>query len=176
MTDHDLECFLFSGTYRDTSIPWPHKTVMVYCLTINGTPHDYQVIHSDHQNGHAEVKFINQVEISPEATEIYIEMFISYSPCDNCAKALIGWIEKLGKQGKTVSIAIKSSTFYLNETHGLISLGQVNGITFDVFCGEEAWETFFQCIRRTDFTKYKKLIRKRKDREDVDDTKLQGII
>ena len=162
---------------------------MVYRLTIdNGTPGVYQVIHNDRQNGHAEIKFINQVEISPKATEIKIEMFISYSPCDNCAKALIGWIEKLGEQnrreiGKTVSreqkklvsIAIKFSTFYKNETDGLIKLGH-HGITLDVFRGEEAWKKFFQCIGRTDFTAFVQHIRQRKGREDDDYTKLEGII
>ena len=168
---------MFSGTYEDTSIIWPHKTVIVYRLTIgNGTPGDYQVIHNDPQNEHAEIKFINQVKISPEDTEINIEMFISYSPCDDCAKKLIRWIKKLRKQGKTVSIAIKFSTFYKKETDGLILLRRVDGITLDVFRGEEAWREFFQCIGRTDFTNYEERIRQRKDREDVDYTKLQGII
>ena len=171
--DDELECFLFSGNYGNLNANWPHRTVMVFRSTINGTPGVYQVIHNDPQNDHAEIIFINQVNIPPEATEIEIEMFISYSPCNTCADALIVWINNLTMQ---VSIAIKFFSFYKNETRGLILLSQVDGITLDVFRGEEAWEIFFQCIRRTDFTKYKKRIRKRKDREDVDDTKLQGII
>ena len=177
MTKQDLKCFLFRGTYGHGSISWPQRTVMVYRLTIdNGTSGVYQVIYNDPQNDHAEIKFINQVKISPKDTEIKLEMFISYSPCDKCAKKLIRWIKKLRKQEKTVSIAIKFSTFYKKETHGLILLCKVGGITLDVFRGEEAWKNFFQCIGRTDFTKYKRRIRKRKDREDADYTKLQGII
>ena len=176
MTDDDLECFLFSGTYGDLNANWPNRTVMVFRSTINGIPGVYQVIHNDPQNDHAEIIFINQVKIPPEATVIEIEMFISYSPCNMCANALIGWINNLTMQGKSVSIAIKFSSFYNNETDGLISLSQVGGITLDVFRGNEAWEHFFHCIGRTDFTDFEERIAQRINREDVDDNKLQGII
>ena len=149
---------------------------MVYRLTIdNGTPGVYQVIRNDPQNDHAEIKFINQVKVSPEATEIKMEMFISYSPCNKCANELIDWIKNLREQGKTVSIAIKFSTFYKDETDGLISLVEEGEIILEVFRGEEAWKTFFECIGRN-FTPFVEHIRQRKEREDVDHNKLKGII
>ena len=170
---------MFSGAYGVTSneLPWPRETAMVYRLTIdNGTPGDYQFIRNDPQNDHAEIKFINQVKVSPEATEIKMEMFISYSPCNKCANELIDWIKNLREQGKTVSIAIKFSTFYKDETDGLILLRKEGEITLDVFRGKEDWKHFFQFIKRNDFKKYEKRIRQRRGREDDDYNKLQGII
>ena len=158
---------------------------MVYRLTIdNGTPGVYQVIRNDPQNDHAEIKFIKQVEndhaeikfIPHEAVEIYVEMFISYSPCNNCANALINWIKNLREQKKIVSIAIKFSTFYKREKNGLTLLLKEGGIILDVFFGEAAWEKFFQCSRRTDFTAFVERIRQRRERENVDYNKLRGII
>ena len=176
MTDDELylECFLLSGTYGDLSADRPHKTVMVFRSSINGTPSVYQVIHSDPQNGHAEFIFLNLVKISPEATEIKIEMFISYSPCDICAKALIHWIKNLRDQGKTVSIAIKFSTLNLNETHGLILLHQLHGITLGVF-NRNVWGELFQLIDKN-LDQFQELINQRAARETEDAKKLKGII
>ena len=170
---------MFSGAYGVTSneLPWPLETAMVYRLTIdNGTPGDYQFIRNNFKSDRAELKFINQVKISPEATEIKMEMFISYSPCNKCANELIDWIKNLREQGKTVSIAIKFSTFYKDETDGLILLRKEGEITLDVFRGKEDWKHFFQFIKRNDFKKYEKRIRQRRGREDDDYNKLQGII
>ena len=150
---------------------------MVYRLTINGELGDYKVIHSDGAN-HAEIHFIDEVSnsITQLHTEIKIEMFISYSPCDDCADALIDWITGLMEEvpGRNVSIAIKFSAFYLNERAGLIHLHQFPGITLGVF-NTEVWTEFFQLINRNLY-EFQELINQRADRETIDANMLQGII
>ena len=81
---------MFNGTYGDESCSWPRRTVMVYRFTINGTSSGYKVIHNTSSGDHAEIKFIDEVRksVKEQHTEIKIKMFISYSPCDNCAKAI----------------------------------------------------------------------------------------
>ena len=150
---------------------------MVYRLTINGELGDYKVIHNDDIN-HAEIRFIDVVRnsITEQHTEIEIEMFISYSPCNVCALALADWITELREEmpERNVSIAIKFSTFYLNERDGLKSLRQLHGITLGVF-NMEVWTEFFQLIGQNQ-EEFQAPIDQRTTREAEDAEKLQGII
>ena len=155
---------------------WPRRTVMVYRLKINGKLGDYKVIHNDSTN-HAEIRFIDEVRksITEQDTKIDIDMFISYSPCDKCAKALEGWIKELREERKTFSIAIKFSNFYLEERAGLNKLHKFDEITLGVF-NRNVWGEFFQLIKKKSDGEFQELINQRAARETIDASKLKGII
>ena len=173
--DVDLkECFLSNGIYGVPGGGWPNRTVMVYRLKTNKKWGDCKVIRNNPAN-HAEIIFIDEVRnsITEKHTKIKIKMFISYSPCDECAMQLIHWIKKLREKKTKFSIAIKFSNFYLKHRDGLRSLHKFDK-TLGVF-NTEVWTEFFKLIHKN-LNKFQELINQRADREKEDARILDGII
>ena len=163
-----------NGIYGVPGGGWPNRTVMVYRLKTNKKWGDCKVIRNNPAN-HAEIIFIDEVRnsITEKHTKIKIKMFISYSPCDECAMQLIHWIKKLREKKTKFSIAIKFSNFYLKHRDGLRSLHKFDK-TLGVF-NTEVWTEFFKLIHKN-LNKFQELINQRADREKEDARILDGII
>lgn len=115
----DLEnCFLVPYAYGKDAPLWPRETVLLYEYE-NASFEEVHGMISNDRRMHAEQKFIDEFKNSWNKDDsnskklVDVTIYINYSPCANCAQALITFKkDMLTRWNVKVKLAITFANFY----------------------------------------------------------------
>lgn len=116
----DLEnCFLVPYAYGKHASSWPRETVLLYEYENASFEEVHGMIRND-GSMHAEQKFIDEFKNSWNKDDsnskkvVDVTIYINYSPCANCAQALITFKEDMltSRWNVKVKLAITFANFY----------------------------------------------------------------
>ena len=153
ITKDDIEKFIVTLKYRQAGYPSGRgATIVLSRVTIHYDESSERLPERIHkntdENNHAEKRFfnylkneINQRQDDEEIKEIKVILVQNYSPCRDCADAIL----KFKETEEDIKLTVKFANFYRDDKpeniKGLENLLR-NGVSLELLQGKDEWEDF----------------------------------
>ena len=210
----EVRYFIVAFKYGECGWDWPKVAIGLSKVDINWTNSSrsetdkikmcqYNVYRTTDDHIHAESHFLDSLrnitsEKDKKIIHINAELVQNYSPCSECARKFVEFIQEIKKKRIIFSLTIKFANFYKcyytleNDSwkrsspskeclDGLVKLRQ-NGVTLQLLQGEQDWEKFVRDERFVEISEKNRtrLLEmatsdERKEREKVDKIILKYI-
>ena len=166
---------------------WPNSTTLLSTVKIHNANRlvvpKTRIYRNEGQGGqHAEILFLSQLrKDKTHATKIEANLVQNYSPCRNCADALIHFKREIEEENKEFSVSIKFANVYY-QGQGLKKLFENGERELTLLQGEEHWNEFLNDTTLVSLTNDERdelfkeaMSEKRQDNERIGAEKIKNI-
>ncbi|CAB4034435.1 C- [Paramuricea clavata] len=149
--------FIVQHQYGTYGWLWPSTTIVSSICKITSTTKEnpFNWAGSNWTNQHAEKRFLDELENEiakhHKVTKIEAKLVQNYSPCSDCANALVEFKEKMQNKNIEFSLTIEFANVYCHKRSqnrkGLRKLSSTYGIELKLL---HDWKAFLESLERID--------------------------